>query len=83
MSHQPGLFESDATRALLDQLLTDSRLYRTGEDYKALLEFVRLRNVVPFNAILLQLQKPGLRVAASAFDWRERFDRVKKVPDLF
>jgi hypothetical protein len=73
------LFDPEATRALLDQLLTDSRLYRTGKDYKSLLDFVvKLRNVAPFNAMLLQLQKPGLRFAASALDWRERFDRTIK-----
>src|SRR5690242_14660819 len=78
-SSQGDLFEPEATRALLDQLLTDSRLYRTGEDYKNLLDLVvRLRNVAPFNAMLLQLQKPGLRFAASAFDWRERFGRTIK-----
>src|SRR5688572_19904259 len=79
MSLQPDLFESDTTRALLDQLLTDSHLYRTGKDYRDLLEFVvKLRNVAPFNAMLLQLQKPGLRFAASAHDWRERFGRTIK-----
>jgi hypothetical protein len=79
MSDQRELFEPETTRALLDQLLTDSHLYRTGEDYRNLLEFViRLRNVAPFNAMLLQLQKPGLRFAASAFDWRERFGRTIK-----
>lgn len=78
-SAQRDLLEDETTRALLDQLLADSRLYRTGPDYEALLDFVvRLRNVAPFNAMLLQLQKPGLRFAASAFDWRERFGRTVK-----
>jgi hypothetical protein len=73
---QPDLFETEATRSLLDQLLTDSRLYRTSTDYMALLDFVvRLRNFAPFNAMLLNVQKPGLRYAASARDWRERFGR--------
>ncbi len=67
------------SRALLDQLLADSRLYRTGQSYKDLLEFAtRLRNVAPFNAMLLQLQKPGLTYAASAFDWETRFGRRPK-----
>jgi len=66
----------DVARALLDQLLSDSKLYRGSESYKKLLEFViRLRNVAPFNAMLLQLQKPGLTYAASARDWREEFNR--------
>lgn len=63
-------------RSLLDQLLTESRLYRQSKDYKALLDFVvRLRNFAPFNAMLLQVQKPGLTYAASAHDWWTRFGR--------
>lgn len=64
---------------MLDQLLTDSRLYTESKDYKELLDFVaRMRNFAPFNAMLLQVQKPGLRFAASAYDWRERFGRKPK-----
>lgn len=67
------------SRALLDQLITDSKLYTTGKDYKELLDFtVRLRNFAPFNAMLLQVQKPGLLYAASAYDWRLRFGRYPK-----
>lgn len=63
-------------RSQLDQLLEESRLYRSGADYLALLDFVvRLRNFAPFNAMLLQIQKPGLMYAASARDWRTRFGR--------
>lgn len=82
---QDSLFEdeygndADITRSLLDQLLTDSRLYRNSADYKNLLVFVaKLRNFAPFNAMLLQVQKPGLSYAASARDWRERFERYPK-----
>jgi hypothetical protein len=64
---------------ILDQLLTESRLYRNTTEYKNLLDFVvRLRNFAPFNAMLLQIQKPGLMFAASARDWRERFERSPK-----
>ena len=73
------MFAEHVARSLLDQLLADSRLYRQGKDYKALLDFVvRLRNFAPFNAMLLQIQKPGLSYAASAHDWRERFGRMPK-----
>ena len=76
---QMDLLETEAARALLDQLLADSRLYRTGKDYRALLDFViRLRNFAPFNAMLLQVQKPGLMYAASRLDWLERFNRTVK-----
>jgi len=67
------------SRALLDQLITDSKLYTNSKDYKELLDFtVRLRNFAPFNAMLLQVQKPGLLFAASAYDWRLRFGRYPK-----
>ncbi len=82
---QNSLFEleetgdPDVTRSLLDQLLADSKIYKTTDSYKDLLSFVvRLRNVAPFNAMLLQLQKPGLTYAASAYDWAKRFERLVK-----
>jgi hypothetical protein len=76
---QESLFETEAARSLLDQLLTDSRLYTKSKDYKELLDFVaRMRNFAPFNAMLLQVQKPGLRFAASAYDWEARFGRRPK-----
>ncbi len=79
LTEQQGFFGTEAARSLLDQLLTDSRLYTQSKDYKDLLDFViRLRNFAPFNAMLLQVQKPGLRFAASANDWRERFGRRPK-----
>ena len=77
--NQPNPIETDAARSMLDQLLEDSRLYRKGPDYQNLLDFVvRLRNFAPFNALLLQIQKPGLHHAASARDWRETFGRTIK-----
>lgn len=78
-AEQREFTEAQTARSLLDQLLSDSRLYRQSKDYKALLAFVvRLRNFAPFNAMLLQVQKPGLSYAASAFDWRQRFGRSPK-----
>ncbi len=57
---QQNLFETDVARKLLDQLLSDSRLYTQSKDYKELLEFVvRLRNFAPFNAMLLQVMEGG------------------------
>ena len=78
-AEQQHVFESEEARSLLDQLLADSRLYTRSAEYKALLDFVvRLRNFAPFNAMLLQVQKPGLTYAASARDWRHRFGRNPK-----
>jgi hypothetical protein len=73
---QLDMFGTHATKSLLDQLITDSRLYTQSKDYKDLLDFVvRLRNFAPFNAMLLHVQKPGLSYAASEHDWQDRFGR--------
>ena len=71
--------DEQITRSLLDQLLADSRLFKKSDDYKKLLDFIIcMPNFAPFNAMLLQVQKPGLSYAASAWDWRERFGRTVK-----
>jgi hypothetical protein len=71
---------SDETAiSLLTQLLNDTCLYRDSEDYLALLDFTaRMRNFAPFNAMLLNIQKPGLLYAASQYDWQGRFKRTIK-----
>jgi hypothetical protein len=79
MDQQGEIFEHETARSFLNQLLIDSRLYKNSEDYKNLLDFVvKLRNFAPFNAMLLQIQKPGLSYAASAHDWMTRFGRTPK-----
>lgn len=68
--HQADLFQDAAERALLDELLHEARLYKSSGDYKQLLDFVvRLRNFAPFNAMLLQIQKPGLSHALLTKEW--------------
>ncbi len=71
--------EEKNSRSLLDQLLRESNLYHSSKDYLALLDFInRMPNFAPFNAMLLQIQKPGLRFAASARDWDRLFGRRPK-----
>lgn len=66
-------------RSILDELISNSKLYRTTDEFKQLLEFVtRLRNFAPFNALLLQIQKPGLTFAAPAAEWMGKFQRRPK-----
>jgi IrrE N-terminal-like domain len=70
----------DKERALIEQLIAATRLYRTSSAVQELLDFtIRLRRFAPFNALLLHIQKPGLTFAASAYDWFQRFGRVPKV----
>jgi hypothetical protein len=63
-------------RAIIDQLIADTRLYDSAKAVKELLDFTtRLRHIAPFNAMLLHIQKPGLTHAARPKDWWERFRR--------
>ena len=78
MDDDPARARAEA-RFLLDRLLVDSKMYTSGRSYRELLEFVaRLPNFAPFNAMLLQVQKPGLSYAASAYEWLEIFRRHPK-----
>jgi hypothetical protein len=63
-------------RAIIDQLIADTRLYDSAKAVKELLDFTtRLRHIAPFNAMLLHIQKPGLSYAARPKDWWDRFKR--------
>ncbi len=75
----PLFQEEEEVRSLLNQLFRDSLLYQTSEEFYGLLRFIqRLRGFAPFNAMLLQIQKPGLQYAASRYDWKRRFNREVK-----
>jgi hypothetical protein len=75
--YQEDLFDKDSELARVDQRLVQSKLNRSSHDFRELLDFVtRLRNLSPFNGMLLNIQKPGLTDAASARDWEVRFGRT-------
>ncbi len=74
-------------QAVKADLFVDAEVYRyrvelrrdSSESFKALLDFVvKLPNFAPFNAMLLQVQKPGLSYAASTYEWQELFGRKPK-----
>ena len=68
--------EEGAARSLLDELLAESKLYASTREFQELMDFVvRFRDFSPFNAMLIQIQKPGLRHAASVRDLWQRFER--------
>lgn len=76
---QPPEDISSTERALIDQLITATKLYDDSEAIRELFAFtIRLREFAPFNAMLLHIQKPGLTHAATAQDWSKRFGRVPK-----
>ena len=75
----PSSADVAASRALVDELIAETKLYSSSSAVKELLEFTaRLRHMAPFNAMLLHIQKPGLSYAMTAHDWRTRFGRRPK-----
>lgn len=71
--------EQGNERALIEQLISATKLYDSSEAIQDLFAFtIRLREFAPFNAMLLHIQKPGLTHAATARDWWHRFGRVPK-----
>ena len=63
----------------LTEALGEAAAYRSSAQYRDLLRFVaRMRRFSPFNAALLHRQKPGLKFAATARDWRARWKRAVK-----
>lgn len=73
------LFPLAGSSPLPDCLLAGCRLYEYPRAYVQLLKFVkRQRNFAPLNGLLLHIQKPGLRYAATAGEWRSRFGRCPR-----
>lgn len=73
---RPAEEESPPDRALIDQLIAETKLYATSEALKELFDFVsRMKNMAAFNAMLLHVQKPAISHAMTADDWWERFRR--------
>ena len=55
-------------RSDIDQLYNDVEAYRTSENFKKLLDFcVRFRHIAPFNAMLINMQYPGLTAKKPSF----------------
>lgn len=61
---------------LLSELLAQAQRFQCSQDYLERLDFiVRMGNMAPYNAMLLQVQKPGIEFAASRLDWQRKFRR--------
>ena len=51
----------------LDNLFKEVREYRSCDKFKEILDFVKkFRNIAPYNAMLLNIQKPGSKYVATA-----------------
>lgn len=64
----------------IDKLYDDVLAYRSTAVFKDLLQFIRkFRDMAPYNAMLVQMQKPGSTYVASVSDWQYRFGRIPKL----
>ena len=81
-THRPTpaeAFASASSRRALDLLYTAAAHYRDSTRFKAVLDFVsRFRSLHPYNAMLVQAQRPGATYAAPAETWRSQYNRLIK-----
>lgn len=69
--NQPLAPSASASARLLNELVADALRYRGSKEYARLLRFIRgFRSYKPFNALLVDVQKPGSRYVAPAGRWR-------------
>ncbi len=63
----------------LDLLYQNVKNYRTSAHYKEVMDFcARFRELAPFNAMLVQMQKPGARYVLRESEWKSRYNRCLK-----
>ncbi len=66
----------DYQAAELDVLFNKVGLYKNSFDYMSLLEFVKkFRNIAPYNAFLLHIQRPGSTFVETPINWLNIFNR--------
>ena len=78
MHDQLDLFETEK-RDKIDELLYLTGRYRNSREFYELMEFcARFRELSPYNAMLVQMQRPGSRYVLSASAWDKKYSaRVK------
>ena len=67
----------------MDELFAASLAYRTSDKYLDLMRFIsRFPRYSPFNAFLLQTQRPSVSYVATAGQWLRDFRRTIKAGSL-
>lgn len=71
--------QESALQTNLDILFQRVKRYRASAYYRDLLNVCRrFRNLAPYNAMLVNMQKPGSRYVLREDEWRKRFSRIIK-----
>lgn len=64
----------EEARQSIDDLVREAHRYRSSKGYRNLLRFVSsFHGYAPYNAILVDIQKPGARYVATARRWRDHY----------
>ncbi|MBR4886704.1 MAG: hypothetical protein IKU16_05440 [Muribaculaceae bacterium] len=60
----------------LDSLWRNVKTYRSSENFLSVMKACsRFRHLAPYNAILVEMQRPGARYVLSEKEWRNKYDR--------
>ena len=72
-------FNIDTAKSELDRLFNDVISYRTCKHYKDLMKFCsKFKYLAPFNAMMIQIQRPGSRYVLTASQWEKKWNRRVK-----
>ena len=79
MAEDDLLLNGDDSKRALDELISLALAYRSGTDFKDLLDFSRrFTHLAPFNTMLLHMQNSGLNYTLTARGWRNGYNRRVK-----
>lgn len=60
----------------LDSLWRNVKAYRSSENFMAVMKACsRFRHLAPYNAMLVEMQRPGARYVLTEKEWRNKYDR--------
>ena len=77
--YQLDLFETEK-RDKIDELLYLTGRYRNSNEFYELMEFcAKFRTLSPYNAMLVQMQRPGARYVLSASAWDKKYNTKIKL----
>ncbi len=63
----------------LDALYEDVKIYRQSKTFKKLLDFCsHFKQLAPFNAMMVQMQRPGASYLLTASQWKRKYGRFIK-----
>lgn len=69
-------FDFDRAKSELDRLFEDVKSYRRGDNFKRILDLCRkFKHLAPFNAMMVQIQRPGCRYVLTSRQWEKRWHR--------